>query len=207
LLGTELAPGQQILAHQISQQVRKTRSLVASLLSFARRAPAPKSPVDLNTLILTAIRLKQPQWQSLQIQVSTDLDPQLPKVIGDPQQLLQVCLEILSNSLNFVRQNGGGKLSLVTRAVANSCLLTAGESLAWDDGRDTRTTAPASNPAESLDLTVCRSIVKEHLGKIYSQRCQDGTSSVCLELPGTDLPSEKSSSSRVPLLKPSQPFA
>jgi signal transduction histidine kinase len=207
LLGTELAPGQQILAHQISQQVRKTRSLVASLLSFARRAPAPKSPVDLNTLILTAIRLKQPQWQSLQIQVSTDLDPQLPKVIGDPQQLLQVCLEILSNSLNFVRQNGGGKLSLVTRAVANSCLLTAGESLAWDDGRDTRTTAPAANPAESPDLTVCRSIVKEHLGKIYSQRCQDGTSSVCLELPGTDLPSEKSSSSRVPLLKPSQPFA
>jgi signal transduction histidine kinase len=208
LLGTQLAPGQQILAHQISQQVRQTRSLVASLLSFARRAPAPKSPVDLNTLILTAVRLKQPQWQSLQIQVSTDLDHQLPKVIGDPQQLLQVCLEILGNSLYSVRQNGGGKLNLVTKAVANSCLLTAGKSIAWDEDHDSRTTLrPAANPAESLDLTICRSIVKEHLGKIYSQRCQDGTFSVCLELPGVDPSPEKGSNSRVPLLKPSQPFA
>ena len=65
LLSTQLTAEQQPLAAKIGQYVRRTKSLVASLISFARQAPAPKSPVDLNTLARTAVKLTQPQWEAL----------------------------------------------------------------------------------------------------------------------------------------------
>ena len=63
LLSTRLTAEQQPLAAKIGQYVRRTKSLVASLISFARQVPAPKSPVDLNTLARTAVKLTQPQWE------------------------------------------------------------------------------------------------------------------------------------------------
>ena len=44
LLSTPLTAEQQPLAAKIGQYVRRTKSLVASLISFARQAPAPKDP-------------------------------------------------------------------------------------------------------------------------------------------------------------------
>ena len=74
LLSTPLTPEQQPLAAKIGQYVRRTKSLVASLISFARQAPAPKTPVDLNTLARTAVKLTQPQWEALEIEVRTQFD-------------------------------------------------------------------------------------------------------------------------------------
>jgi two-component system NtrC family sensor kinase len=48
LLNTRLTTEQQPLAAKIGQCVRRTKSLVASLISFARQAPAAKTPLDLN---------------------------------------------------------------------------------------------------------------------------------------------------------------
>ena len=42
LLNTKLSEGQQPLAAKIGQYVRRTKSLVASLISFARQTPAPR---------------------------------------------------------------------------------------------------------------------------------------------------------------------
>src|SRR5215469_10672235 len=64
LLNTHLTGEQQPLATKIGQYVRRTRSLVASLISFARLAPAPKIPLDLNTLARTAVKLTEPHWKS-----------------------------------------------------------------------------------------------------------------------------------------------
>src|SRR5216684_953612 len=51
LLCTKLTPNQQTLAATIGQDVRRTKSLVAGLLSIARKGPSAKTPVDLNTLV------------------------------------------------------------------------------------------------------------------------------------------------------------
>src|ERR1700686_4702998 len=102
LLSTELTPEQQPLAAKIGQYVRRTKSLVASLISFARKAPTPKTPLDLNTLARTAVKLTQPQWEALEIEVRTQFDSALPKVLGDSNQLFQVCLQIVATSLMWL---------------------------------------------------------------------------------------------------------
>ena len=69
LLNTDLSAQQRPLAAKIGQHVRRTKSLVASLISFARQTPAAKTPLDLNTLARTAVKLTQPQWEALEVQV------------------------------------------------------------------------------------------------------------------------------------------
>jgi hypothetical protein len=71
LLCTPLTAEQSELAVRIGQHARRTRSLVASLLSFAKQGPPAMAPVDLNTLLRTAVKLSQPQWQALKIEVRT----------------------------------------------------------------------------------------------------------------------------------------
>ena len=95
LLSTALTKEQRPLAAKIGQYVRRTKSLVASLISFARQAPAAKGPIDLNTLARTAVKLTQPQWEALEIEVRTQFDPRCPKFWGIP---ISCCMFACSSS-------------------------------------------------------------------------------------------------------------
>ncbi len=123
LLSTTLTPEQQPVAAKIGQYVRRTRSLVASLISFARQTPAPKVPLDLNTLARTAVKLTQPQWEGLGIEIRTEFDATLPRVLGDSNQLLQVCLQLVSNCLHAQSERGGRLLMLKSQLRGGNCVL------------------------------------------------------------------------------------
>ena len=114
LVGTTLNPDQRALAAKIGQHVRRTKSLVSSLLSFAKQTPRINTQVNLNTLVRTALNLSQPQLQPLKIEVRAELAPGLPAVAGDSNQLLQVCLQIISDSLLRIGEQAGGALMTVT---------------------------------------------------------------------------------------------
>src|SRR5213076_2593511 len=57
---THLSGDQRALIDKISLQARRIRTLVASLLSFAKQSPAAKSDLDVNTIVQTAIKLCYP---------------------------------------------------------------------------------------------------------------------------------------------------
>ncbi len=118
LLSTRLTPEQQPLAVIIGQYVRRTRSLVASLISFARQAPSPKNLIDLNTLARTALKLTQPQWEAARVEVRTQFDAQLPRVLGDSNQLIQVCLQLVGNCVHAMATRGGKVLTVTTERQA-----------------------------------------------------------------------------------------
>ena len=74
LLGsTELSNDQRALTDKISLQARRIRTLVASLLSFAKQAPAAKSDLDVNVVVQTALKLCQPQMQAAHVQSSLNM--------------------------------------------------------------------------------------------------------------------------------------
>src|SRR5215472_4581471 len=124
LLSTKLTAEQQPLAAKIGQHVRRTKSLVASLISFARQGPAPKTPVDLNTLLRTAIKFVQPQGTPIEVEIRMQFDAALPKVLGDSNQLLQVFQQLIANCLHLLSERGGNVITVNTEARgANMCIL------------------------------------------------------------------------------------
>ena len=107
LTDTPLNIEQRALAEKIAQQVRRTKALVSSLLSFAKQVPIEKTLLDLNALTNTAVKLAQPQLHAVNVTVRTDLALNLPKILGDSNQLLQVCLHITNNALYAMSAKGG----------------------------------------------------------------------------------------------------
>jgi signal transduction histidine kinase len=208
LLSTALTPEQRPLAAKIGQYVRRTKSLVASLISFARQAPAPKGPVDLNTLARTAVKLTQSQWESLEIEVRTQFDPILPKVLGDSNQLLQVCLELVANCLHVLSDSGGRTLTISTeRKEDNSVLQIATEPIPSTTPAGAQASSLIESEEETLGLVACQGILQEHCGRISRERREDGAILLCVELPITESAPARTKESTVPGLWQSQPFA
>jgi signal transduction histidine kinase len=207
LLSTALTAEQRPLAAKIGHYVRRTKSLVASLISFARQAPSPKSPIDLNTLARTAVKLTQPQWEALEIEVRTAFDPALPKVLGDSNQLLQVCLQLVANCLHVLAESGGRVLTVSTqRQGETSVVQIATEPIPGP----TATNTQVSFPIESEDwfgLNACQGILQEHRGQISRERREDGAMLLRVELPITESAPARTKESIVPVLWQSRPYA
>jgi len=186
LTETPLNAEQRALAEKIGQQVRRTKALVSSLLSFAKQLPAEKSLLDLNALTTTAVKLSQPQLRAVNVQVRTELVPNLPPVLGDSNQLLQVCLHITNNAL-YAMSATGGVLRVSTREDADHVVLEFS-----DNGPGMRepervfdpfyTTKPVGQ-GTGLGLSACYGIIHEHGGKLMSENRPGGGATFRIELP------------------------
>jgi signal transduction histidine kinase len=186
LSATPLTDEQRLLAEKIGQQVRRTKSLVSSLLSFAKQVPTEKILLDINALAQTAVKLCQPQLRARNIQVHTDLAGDLPPVLGDSNQLLQVCLHITNNALHAMALTGG-TLTVRTRWQGNYAVLEFS-----DDGPGAQepdrvfdpfyTTKPVGQ-GTGLGLSACYGIIQEHNGKIVCQNRPEGGATFRIELP------------------------
>lgn len=206
LLSTKLNPEQQWLAARIGQQVRRTKSLVASLISFAKQGTAAKSALDLNTLARTAVKLLEPQCAGLNVLLHTEFDPTLPKVIGDSNQLLQVCLQLIGNCLHVISEHSGNTLSLRTRFENGAAALE----LATECTRPGATSVEAGHDSASvqaddnLAFSACRGILQEHRG-VLRRETRDGFTVLRVELPAMQPVSASAAAATSQALWQSQP--
>jgi signal transduction histidine kinase len=205
LLSTQLTPEQQPLAAKIGQHVRRTKSLVASLISFARQAPAPKTPVDLNTLARTALKLSQPQWEPLGIKVNMHFDSDLPRVLGDSNQLLQVCLQLVGNCVHTLSERGGTLRVCTEGRTGTSVLEMTTDALC--SASEISNKAISENPEGSLGLSACQGILREHRGQVSFENREDGALVLRVELPAAESAPPKAKEATVPVLWQSQPYA
>ena len=178
---------QRALAAKIAQQVRRTRVLIASLLNFARQVPGEKIPVDLNTVVQTAVKLHQPQFSSHHVELQVNLTPNLPQISGDPNQLLQVFLHIASNALHALEEVGGGIFSIKTRRKENAIVLEFSDNGPGarepDNVFDPFYTTRAVGQGPGLGLSACYGIIQEHEGVILCTNRVEGGTTISIELP------------------------
>ncbi len=207
LLSTRLTPEQQPLAAKIGLYVRRTKSLVASLISFARQTPAPKSPIDLNTLARTAVKLTQPQWEALAIEVRTQFDSALPKVLGDSNQLLQVCLQLVANCLHVLSEGGGHVLTVSTERQGETSVLQIATESSSGKARDGSQPSFLPDSEDSSGLNACQGILHEHHGEISRECREDGTLLMRVELPITQSAPSRTKDSTVPVMWQPRPYA
>src|SRR5207302_2354946 len=88
------------------------------------------APVDLSALLRTAVKLSQPQWQGLNIAVHTELPKELLLVRGDPNQLLQVCVQIINDALHAVHPRSSRTLTIAAERKEAVAIITISHALA-----------------------------------------------------------------------------
>jgi nitrogen-specific signal transduction histidine kinase len=180
LSASTLGPQEQVQAGQIGEQVRRTTSLVASLLTFARQAPAKLAAVDVNSVLQTAVRLLVPQMEAEASSIHLELAPDLPPVLADSNQILHVCLHLAgqigaqlhreTHSTMFVRTRSQGKFVVVDFS-------------SYDPSGDPASPPPSFQPVlnseggdkpVTLSLSACCRIVEEHGGRLLQPSTPGG---------------------------------
>jgi len=158
------------------------------LLSFARQVPGEKTPLDINALVHTAVKLYPPQLRGARVQVETSLAKGLPHVLGDSNQLLQVCMHITNNGIHAMAEKGG-VLHVSTRLKHGVVVIEFSDNGPGMQEPDRvfdpfYTTRPVGQGA-GLGLSVCYGIIQEHKGKIVCQNRPQGGATFQIELPVT----------------------
>jgi two-component system NtrC family sensor kinase len=91
----------------IVRETMRSREIVKGLLDFARQSTPKKHQVDINEVIKRAISVVNNQLKYSRINLSTELNEQIPKVIADANQIQQVCLNLLLNAIDAIGSEGG----------------------------------------------------------------------------------------------------
>jgi C4-dicarboxylate-specific signal transduction histidine kinase len=172
LSASNLPADEQLQAAQIGEQVRRTTTLVASLLTFARQAPARLAQVDVNSVLQTAARLLAPKLEAGGTSIQLELASALPPVLADSNQILHVCLHLAGQVRTQIDNETDAIVVISTRSQDDVVLvdfypgngsrensqqpLSFSEPLNLEQG-------PKPN---SLALSACCRIVEEHGGRL-----------------------------------------
>jgi len=88
--------------HRAMQQVGKATEIISHLRTFGRAAPVSREPISLRQVIEQALSLVQEQLHLREVEVTVDLGPEEPMVLGNPIQLEQVFINLLTNARDAV---------------------------------------------------------------------------------------------------------
>ena len=123
-----LTPSQRESIDVIRTETTRASQVVKDLLAFARRSEPHRAPLDLNGVVARTVRMRQYQFAEASVRVETDLAEELPSVMGDARQLQQVCLNLLTNSVQAMRVTSGGVLRVRSYAVGDAVRLEVSDS-------------------------------------------------------------------------------
>src|SRR5881398_2279126 len=86
------------------QQVGKATEIISHLRTFGRAAPVSREPISLRQVIERALSLMREQLRLREIEVTVDLGPGEPMVVGNAIQLEQVFINLLTNARDAVAE-------------------------------------------------------------------------------------------------------
>ena len=154
----------------ISAQIERINQVTRDMTNFARSRPAAKQNVDVNKIVVSAMRLANFDKTFQILRIERRLAKNLPTVFADDDQLQQVFLNLLLNARDAMPD--GGNLTIkslqkdghVTVEIADS-----GTGIGTDEAKqifDPFFTTKPSGRGTGLGLAVCYGIVTAHNGSI-----------------------------------------
>ncbi len=110
---------------QVTEGLQKIITIVGAVQAFSHPGSDEAEPVDLNGLIENTIAVSMNEWKYV-AKLETDLDPDLPMVMGFRGKLSQVFLNLIINAAHAIagvdREESGeeGEIRISTRLVGDS---------------------------------------------------------------------------------------
>jgi PAS domain S-box-containing protein len=96
-------------------QVERITRIMNQLLTFARRRPIDRRPIDLRRTIVDTLEVLYERIQKNGIAVDTVFPDAVPPAVADPDQISQVLLNLLVNAIHAMPDGGSLRLTLSRR--------------------------------------------------------------------------------------------
>ncbi|MGE4422188.1 MAG: ATP-binding protein [Pseudodesulfovibrio sp.] len=181
----------------IDRHVERARTVTHRMLGFARRMEPLQEDVDLNMLANQTASFLENETRHRNIVLKTDLDPELPLITTDANQLQQVILNLLENAIDAIDRDG--EITVVTRTGRDGVVLNiadSGEGISKENLAkvfDPFFTTKPTGEGTGLGLSIVYSTLSKLGGtiRVNSEPGQGTTFTIRLPFTGPQFPSGK----------------
>ena len=165
-------------AEVIKQEIDRLDKVIKALLDFGRPSKPTLVRADLNELLQDVVLFTTRFARQQDVRIEQMLAEDLPLVYGDPDQLKQVFLNLVTNAVQAMEVDGG-TITLSTRVNGEYVEVTVADD---GPGISTADLPKVFDPfftkraeGTGLGLTIVHRIIDEHEGRIEVQSSPDGT--------------------------------
>lgn len=171
----------------VKEEIGRIARIVRQLLDFHRPQVLKKTQVDIGQILNDILGLIYWQLADNKITIEKQIAPDMPLVLGAPEQLKQVLLNMVINAKDFMPD--GGTLTIKAFADGNWIkLIFADTGPGIEPENLSRIFEPFFTTKDGgmgtgLGLSVCFGIIKEHDGRIVAANNPDGGAMFEISIP------------------------
>ena len=149
-------------------ELSNLKQIIGRFSDFAKM-PAPEmQPVQFNDAIAETMKLFEPQFAKAHIVAKTELDPELPAVHADPEQMTRVLRNLILNAIDAMP--AGGVLTIRTIALGRGVRIEVsdtGQGLTPEECERLFTPYYTTKThGTGLGLAIVQSVISDHKGRI-----------------------------------------
>jgi signal transduction histidine kinase len=159
---------------RIIRDGNRASTVIQEVRTLVKKAPPKKELVNINDLVQGTIALTTGELNRNQVQLETELDADLPPIMGDRVQLQQVLLNLIVNAIEAMNQVSGRTRQLRIRSERTAepegvCITVRDSGIGLDRKKIERvfdafyTTKPQGL---GMGLSICRTIIASHGGTL-----------------------------------------
>jgi PAS domain S-box-containing protein len=188
--GVQDAEELRMAAAQIASEAQRASDVIRGLRDFLRKGEERREWCDTNELVREAVRLIEPEARQSAVALNVELTSARLRVAVDRVQVAQVVLNLLRNAFEALAAGDGGRRDVHVRTAAD------GQGSAVVSVRDSGKGLPPAQEARIFDaffttkegglglgLSISRSIIEAHGGRLWARPNDDQGTTVGFALP------------------------
>jgi signal transduction histidine kinase len=150
----------------------RASDVIAGVRALFRKDPEKKIPTDVNKLIRSVLGLIYIDLRKHSIEGQVTLSEQLPSIIGNEVQLQQVILNLVMNAIESMQSVEPRVLSITSETTGHDsiCVSIADTGSGIDVANLNRIFKPmftTKTRGMGMGLSICKSIIEAHNGRIW----------------------------------------
>ena len=173
---------------------------VSRLLNLNRPGKEKKQLIDINAIIRETAALLESRLRKNKVEVKLKLSSRLPPLLGSPQELAQVFLDLINNAVEAIsghskqeprfrsRMNTGGEIIIRSRMSKNQVIITVRDNGPGISSQDLYNIFDPFYTSKKkmgigIGLTACYTIIEDHGGRIKAGNLSEGGALFTIKLP------------------------
>ena len=172
----------------IESETRRCNEIIGNLMTFSRSEKGEFTDVTINDVVEKSVGIVEHQLGLNNVHIKMELAADIPEIIGNPNQLQQVLMNLAINAQQAMGPDGG-TVDIGTYSDGKNVYISVSdtgpgisEELAEKIFEPFFTTK-AAGEGTGLGLSVTYGIIKDHDGDIRVERAEDGGARFVIELP------------------------